>query len=201
MCISIIIIPARVFLTMSNDYKYFDKGILADSYLIEFNITLSCNLNCTQCIRYAPYFSKNENMSFEEFKKDFDYIKSLKDFDKLNRLMFSSEPYVNKDFLEMLKYTRKCYNKRIEVATDGLFFTYISDNELKTLKDLDIDFAITQYPKSNIDYLKIKNRLNCFNINYKVFKCEFIGDTLDTVNHFVDAIIFEKPVKKKFAKL
>ena len=83
---------------MSNELKYFDKFILTNSYAIEFNVNLNCNLNCTQCIRFAQYFNKNDNTSFEEFKKDFDYIKSLKDFEKLEILLFSNEPYVNKHF-------------------------------------------------------------------------------------------------------
>lgn len=186
---------------MSNELKYFDKFILTNSYAIEFNANLNCNLNCTQCIRFAPYFNKNDNVSFEEFKKDFDYIKSLKDFEKLDTLLFSNEPYVNKDFLEMLKYTRKYYKKRITVATNGLFFTYIPDNELKTLKDLDIEFNISHYSKSNIDYQKIENRLNHFNIKHNVFKCDFLKDNRDTIDHHVDAIIFEKPIRKKFIKL
>ena len=186
---------------MSNELKYFDKFILTNSYAIEFNVNLNCNLNCTQCISFAQYFNKNDNTSFEEFKKDFDYIKSLKDFEKLEILLFSNEPYVNKHFLEMLKYVRKYYNKRITVATNGLFFTYIPDNELKLLKDLDVEFNMTHYGKSNIDYRKIENRLNHFNIKHEVFKCNFQTYNADTIDYHVDAIIFEKPIKKKFTKI
>ena len=185
---------------MSNEYKFFDRHLLSGSYVIEFNITKSCNLNCNQCYRYAPHFNKNDNMPFEEFKKDFDYIRSLKDFDKLDTLSFSNEPYVNKDFLEILKYARKYYKKRIIMLTNGLFFTYIPDNELKTLHDLDIHFDITHYTKSRIDYRKIENRLNQFNIKHQVFNCGFVKDFPDVMEYHAETLIFEKPLKKKFVK-
>lgn len=97
---------------MSNELKYFDKFILTKSYAIEFNVNLNCNLNCTRCIRFAQYFNKNDNMSFEEFKKDFDYIKSLKDFEKLEILLFSNEPYVNKHFFRNAKICEKVLQQK-----------------------------------------------------------------------------------------
>ena len=37
-------------------------------YVFDFLLTHRCNLNCKNCSRFAPFYDKSSDVSFEEFK-------------------------------------------------------------------------------------------------------------------------------------
>src|SRR5574344_7319 len=165
-------------------------------YFITFNIALNCNLNCTWCTRYAQYFDKTSCVSFENFKADFDYVKSLKDFKYVKTITLENEPFVHPDFILFLSYIRQFYSNTITILTNGLWLFSATDDELKILKDLQIDLYITKYVNSKINYDKIEEKLNKLSIFFKYYKEDFTQDILK--KYFIKTKLSTDCVKNKF---
>ena len=139
-------------------------------YIFEFLLTHRCNLNCKNCSRFAPFYDKSSDVSFEEFKKDFDHLLEFSDFKEIKRLNLSGgEATIIKDFIKIVEYTRSKFKEQISICTNGLKLQTFSDAELETLKKFDVIFVITKYLHSNIDYEKVCQRLDQFGIKYEWF--------------------------------
>lgn len=139
-------------------------------YCFEFLLTHRCNLNCKNCSRFAPYYDKTSDVSFEEFKEDFDIVSEFSDFKNIKRINLSGgEATIIKDFIKIIEYTRSKFKERITICTNGLKLQTFSDTELENIKKLDVVFAITKYPHSNIDYEKVCQILDHFGIEYEWF--------------------------------
>ena len=146
--------------------RSFKKG----EYIFEFLLTRRCNLNCKNCSRSAPFYDKSSDVSFEEFKEDFDIVSEFSDFKNIKRLNLSGgEPTIVKDFFKIIEYTRSKFKEQISICTNGLKLQTFSDAELETLKKLDVVFIITKYLHSNIDYEKVCQRLDHFGIKHEWF--------------------------------
>ena len=139
-------------------------------YIFEFLLTHRCNLNCKNCSRFAPFYDKSSDVSFEEFKKDFDHLLEFSDFKEIKRLNLSGgEATIIKDFIKIVEYTRSKFKEQISICTNGLKLQTFSDAELETLKKFDVIFVTTKYRHSNIDYEKVCQRLDHFGIKYEWF--------------------------------
>ena len=97
-------------------------------------------MNCTWCARCAQYFDKRSCVSFENFKADFDYIKSLKDFKNVKTIVLENELVAHPDFMLFLSYIRQFYSNTVYVLTNGLGLLSATNDELKILKDLQVEF-------------------------------------------------------------
>ena len=139
-------------------------------YFFEFLLTHRCNLNCKNCSRFAPFYDKTSDVSFEEFKEDFDHLLEFSDFKNIKRINLSGgEATIVKDFIKIVEYTRSKFKETISIYTNGLKLQTFSDTELETLKNFDVIFLITKYLHSNIDYNKVCQRLDYFGIKYEWF--------------------------------
>lgn len=127
-------------------------------------------MNCKNCSRYAPLYDKTSDVSFEEFKEDFDHFLEFSDFKNIKRINLSvGEATIVKDFIKIVEYTRSKFKETISIYTNGLKLQTFSDTELETLKNFDVIFLITKYLYSNIDYNKVCQRLDHFGIKYEWF--------------------------------
>lgn len=139
-------------------------------YFFEFLLTHRCNLNCKNCSRFAPFYDKTSDVSFEEFKEDFDIVSEFSDFKNIKKLILSGgEATIVKDFIKIIEYIRSKFKETISICTNGLKLQTFSDAELETLKKFDVVFFITKYQHSNIDYNKVCQRLDHFGIKYEWF--------------------------------
>ena len=165
-------------------------------YFISFNIGLNCNLNCTWCSRFTQYFDKTSCISFENFKADFDYVKSLKDFKNVKTIVLENELFANPDFMLFLSYIRQFYSNTIYVLTNGLWLFSATDQELKILKDLQVELHITKYVNSKINYDKIEEKLNKLSMFFEYYKEDFVTDIFK--KYFVKTKLSSDYVKNKF---
>lgn len=139
-------------------------------YFFEFLLTHRCNLNCKNCSRFAPFYDKTSDVSFEEFKEDFDIVSEFSDFKNIKRINLSGgEATIVKDFIKIVEYTRSKFKGQIFVCTNGLKLQTFSDAELENFKKLDVGFVMTKYLHTNIDYNKVCQRLDHFGIKYEYF--------------------------------
>lgn len=167
-------------------------------YFITFNIGLNCNLNCTWCSRFAQYFDKSSRVSFENFKADFDYVKSLKDFKNVKTIVLENELFAHPDFMLFLSYIRQFYSNTIYVLTNGVWLFSASDNELKILKDLQVELHITKYVNSKINYDKIEEKLNKLSIFFEYYKEDFAPDIFK--KYFIKTKFSTDYIKNKFRR-
>ena len=146
------------------------RSFKKQEYTFEYNLTRRCNLNCKNCSRFAKFYDKSSDVSFEEFKKDFDIVSEFSDFKSINRINLSGgEATIVKDLIKIVEYTRSKFKEQISICTNGLKLQTFSDSELETLKKLDVIFVITKYLHSNIDYEKVCQRLDHFGVKYEWF--------------------------------
>ena len=96
---------------------------------IQIEPTIKCNNDCIMCNREAR-MREARDMTLEEFK----YI--IKQFDSLKKIHMHGigEPFLNKDFVDMLKHAKKkeiyvCFNTNFSTMTEDLANTLI---DLKT---------------------------------------------------------------------
>jgi len=82
---------------------------------VQFEVTTRCNLSCAMCPRtHFSNYEKNKDMSFDLFKKVLDDNSQLKTL----YLWGVGEPFLNKDFLRMIKLA-KLLKKQIIINTNA----------------------------------------------------------------------------------
>lgn len=128
-------------------------------------------MNCKNCSRFAPFYDKSSDVSFEEFKKDFDQILEFSDYRNIKCINLSGgEPTVVKDFIKIVEYIRSKFEGKLQVCSNGAKIQMFSNAELEALKRAKIHFIITKYPNSNINYEKAFQILDQFGITHEGFK-------------------------------
>ena len=166
-------------------------------YFFEFLLTHRCNLNCKNCARFAQFYDKTSDVSFEEFKEDFDIVSEFSDFKNIKRINLSGgEATIVKDLIKIVECIRSKFKEQISICTNGLKLQTFSDSELETLKKLDVIFVITKYLHSHIDYEKVCQRLDQFGIKYEWF-LDF-GKYKSDRNVFLNTYYVSKKVKPIF---
>ena len=179
------------------------KPILRSSkkheYIFEFILTRRCNLNCKNCARFASFYDKTSDISFEEFKKDFDHILKFPDFDNIKCISLSGgEPTIVKDFIKIVEYIRSNFKGILAICTNCAKILTFSESELERLKNCEVSFSVTKYPISNINYEKVFQILDCHKITYERFKDfgEFVNDRYT----FAKQYFISKKIKHVFRK-
>lgn len=93
-------------------------------------VTQGCNLKCEHCYAAAGARLENE-LTMDEVKRILDELKKLGAI----RIFFTGgEPFLRKDFVEILKYAES-RKFAIYLSTNG---TLITENSIKPLKDLNL---------------------------------------------------------------
>lgn len=146
------------YLQKSFKENYINKDPQLENIIIE--VTRKCNLNCIMC----PISEKKllgqelENLTFEEYKNIIDHLPSTIKNVTPNGI---GEASLNKDFLEMLKYTKlKGYN--LNFNTNGIFF----DNEFLNYSD-EVIFSLDSLIKEDLE--KIRTHVNYDKLLEKIF--------------------------------
>lgn len=156
-------------------------------YVLEFFLTKRCNLNCKNCSRFASFYDKTSDVSFEEFKRDFDHILEFSDFENIKRVnLTGGEPTIIKDFLKIIEYIRSKFKREIAVCSNGATIQTFSKSELERLKKCEVQFLLTKYPCSNINYEKVFHILDQYEIMYERFLDfgEFVNDRYTFGNQY-----------------
>jgi radical SAM protein with 4Fe4S-binding SPASM domain len=103
-------------------------------HYLEIEPTTRCNLNCVMCFRNS--FIKNKtmkigDMSFETFKKILDKLPFVEEID----IQGMGEPFLNKDFLKMVKYAKSKGIKTMTV-TNATLIGHMAEDIVESGLDL-----------------------------------------------------------------
>jgi len=133
--------------------SFFNDVVLPS--IIEFNITGSCNRNCSFCPVSNPkvYTKTKDSLEVELFEK---IVKSLQDINYEGKILFSafSEPLLHKKVEELIKVVKKYLpNIRLEIVSNGDLLTV---EKLKKLYDAGLDtINVSMYDgKHQIEYFE-----------------------------------------------
>lgn len=196
---------------------------LANVKNIGFEVTDSCNLNCTYCI-YGNYYDNhdprlNKKIDTNKAKLLIDYIvcrfNSLDNFSFKNDVYISfygGEPLLNIDFIkEIVSYTRNKEDKNLrfkyQMTTNGVYLKkyidYIVDNNIFLTISLDGS-------ETNDAYRRFRNGKSSFNSVFKTLKfiqnrysdffkkCVKFNSVLHNLNNYQEAFSF---IYNEFGKI
>lgn len=176
------------------------RSFKKQEYTFEYNLTRRCNLNCKNCSRFAKFYDKSSDVSFEEFKEDFDHLLEFSDFKNIKHTILSGgEATIVKDFFKIIEYIRSNFDGTISVCTNGAKILTFSESELERLKRSKVIFIVTKYPFSTINYEKVFQILDQSGIEHQNFK-DFDESENDRVV-FSNRFIISKKLKTFFRKI
>jgi MoaA/NifB/PqqE/SkfB family radical SAM enzyme len=147
--------------------------------LIEYHVTNHCNLNCKGCAHFSP-IAKPWFADINSFEKDLKQLSSKVEIKQLR--LFGGEPLLNDNINDFFVMARNILSSsKISVLSNGILAHNKLKNIIPSMKDNDIVMELTKYP-IDVDYKKIKQILNAFNI-----KVEFENEygVVKTLRHHV----------------
>lgn len=128
---------------------------------VEVFVTTRCNLRCKNCSQLMPYQKTTRDISFDEFKKEFDALLSVASYIYRLRL-HGGEPLLNKNLYKMLYYADS--SKRIgsiRITTNGSVMP--SKETLEAMASTRVVVKISDYSKKEA----VQNLISAFE-NYGV---------------------------------
>ena len=112
---------------------------------IQYLVVNHCNLNCKGCGSFAN-ISEPGFVSCEEFERDILAMRS-KVRNMTGFTFYGGEPLLHPNLDSLLVIFKKIYpNVPVDIFSNGLLITSISDKLKKVIQENGIRFAITQYP-------------------------------------------------------
>lgn len=162
--------------------RYQDFTSPLDTVYLE--LTKRCNSNCIHCYASSPSFSKNSINKNEIFTDDWKrVIDKLDEIGVINICFTGGEPFIHKDFIDILKYTN---SKGLEIGifTNG---TLINSYDNSILLELQPKFiAVSLYSHIPKIYSKITG----------IDKCEIVLNNLKELKSnklpaIVNCVLFE----------
>lgn len=154
---------------------------------LEVMVVDHCNLNCRSCDHCSPIL-KPWLYDIEAFKKDLAILK--KNFRPLKLIKFlGGEPFLNKNLLEFLSFTRKMYPRaHIKILTNGTLLPKDSDPFWEISNKLRIEILISWYLPLGLNKFEKYSRLNK--------RLDFFR-----VTTFFEGILFKNPLEKSSYKI
>lgn len=130
-------------------YEDFDYNISGRLFNVQFDIESKCNFKCIHCIRLGSQnYNKNLKLSLIRLRSLFDEFERL----GVDSLTFSGgEPFLNKEFLEILNLTKN-YGFKIIIYTNGSLITNEAITILKSIRLYNLRISI--YGNRD-DYIKV----------------------------------------------
>lgn len=167
--------------------KTFSKEYIKNNMWISLPLALHCNINCASCNMFSPLCDK-EIYLLEDIKRDLTILKKNQvNFTRFN--ITGGEPFLNTDILKILRYIRSEFaEKKIDLYTNGIIMSSLSDEDLRILSEYKIEFHITEYAGTQKYLNALYPRLDRLGIQY-------VLDYMDDNKLFYKKIIdFDKKV-------
>lgn len=135
---------------------------------VETEITEFCNLNCRGCCNFTNLTKEKTFYELEEFVKDYRRLAELFSGVKKIRLM-GGEPLLNPQLTDYVQTARELFPAAdIRIVSNGLLIPRLDDERLKTIKENNCKFDISNYPPTRKMLSQIKTRLESFNVEYSL---------------------------------
>ena len=136
---------------------------------LEFQVADKCNLKCNACMHFSNLIETDSFADYEEFDESLKRLSHLFYSIDCFRLM-GGEPLLNPDLDKFARLARKRFPlANIKIATNGLLIPKTSDFLIKTMRDYNIEFDITQYPPTTKIINKIIGILRENRIKYTLY--------------------------------
>ena len=136
----------------------------------EVPITDDCNLNCKGCLFACNGIDENENISFEQIKRDAFKMKELF-FDVPWIRILGGEPLLHKDLNEILSMYRSVFeDSEIDLCTNGLLIPKMDMSFFECLRQNRITVHVSGYKPTYNLLDKIDKCLSSNNVDYTILK-------------------------------
>lgn len=157
---------------------------------VEFHIVEHCNLFCTRCCHFTPFFTlrygKREYQASAYIPWLDEMLRRNIDFGKI--VILGGEPFLHSGLFELLKELRGRYKKQIDVFTNGLWLSG-PEKYLESLKYVD-NLIFSKYPGVLEKIPDFDERVN--KISSLVKGCQ---TSIARFSGFVDVDFIDKCVK------
>lgn len=112
---------------------------------IQYSVADHCNLNCRGCGSFAN-ISEPKFVSCEEFENDIRAMrKKIRNMSGFT--FYGGEALLNPNLDSLIEIFKKIYPKvQVDIFSNGLLITKISEKLKKVIQENGVRFAITQYP-------------------------------------------------------
>ena len=115
---------------------------------IETHVFNQCNLKCKGCTHFSD-IDNNVAISLNDFEKNLSILSKLYNVNTL-RLM-GGEPLLNKDLGKYILIAKKYFpNTNIDIATNGLLVTKMSDELINIIRDNNLVIKVSLYIPINV---------------------------------------------------
>jgi hypothetical protein len=132
----------------------------------ETDITNHCNLNCAGCNHFSP-IAEEHYVEVDSFEKDFARLSTLTKRKIENIDLMGGEPLLHPRLTELLAIARKYFSGTINIVTNGLLLTKISDDFWESCRNNRITVKVTSYP-IKIDRKKIRQLAKKHKVSLKI---------------------------------
>lgn len=135
---------------------------------IEMRITTRCNMKCQKCGHLIPCYGKNaKDMTFEQFKVDFDNLINAVTYIKVLSLV-GGETTLSKYLTKILEYVLSCDKVgEIRIVSNGKQIP--SEELLKLCSNTRVYLHFSQYDQNKENYPIIKQLCKKYNVHTKFY--------------------------------
>ncbi len=150
-----------------------EYGKLQDGFNLEIIATTTCNLKCRGCDHFAS-IGDDWYYGAEELDKHLFKLKS--EFPMIKRIhLIGGESTIHPNLLGICEVIRKYFpDNQFLIFTNGIRLSNYSNEDLVFFKEKDIDFIITKYYSTKINYAKLDETLEYNNIKHSYTKDRFV---------------------------
>ena len=130
------------------------------SPLIRFEVQLTehCNLNCRNCMHYAP-LAKPEFLNVDLYEKDLNRLSELFSGEAEWIRLMGGEPLLHPEINYIIRITRKNFPYgKIRIVSNGILIPLMKDEFWNECKHNNIEICMTKYP-IEIDYFELIDKI------------------------------------------
>ena len=141
--------------------------------LLRFEVQVSehCNLNCRNCMHYAP-LADPEFLDVEEYERDIKRLSKLFCGEVEWIRLMGGEPLLNPELPEIMCLTRQYFPiGHIRIVTNGILLAKQSDRFFELCRDKKIEIMVTKYPLQ-LDYNEMQNYVESKDVPFEFYSGE-----------------------------
>lgn len=140
-------------MSANKSFQYMPRTLLR----FEVQVAEHCNLNCRNCMHYAP-LAKPELLDISEYARDCRRLSELFDSEAEWIHLMGGEPLLHPEIIEIMRISRENFRYgRIQIVTNGILLLSMQQDFWDACHKYKIELRITKYPIS-LDYGKIEEK-------------------------------------------
>jgi organic radical activating enzyme len=132
----------------------------------ETDIAGHCNLNCKCCNHFSPLVDE-EFVALDVFERDFARLSELAGRKNENIDLMGGEPLLHPDIIKIIEIARKYFDGQINIVTNGLLLTKMSEEFWQACRENNIKIVVTSYP-IKLDRKLIKKTAKQYSVKIKI---------------------------------